>query len=110
MLLLDQGRHHRLDPGPALIVAIENKNLPPLVGWLLVAVAVRAATPPSSCSGYAAAGAGDLTGRPMSVVLLRVGGPRASSAGVGVYVLNVGAQPATRPELSSNAACRSSCR
>ncbi|MFF5072251.1 sugar ABC transporter permease [Micromonospora olivasterospora] len=85
LLLIKGGTNVPVQAAP--IVAIENRYLPPLVGWLLAAVAV---------TGYAAAqllrhrdrSARGLVTDPLSVVLLRIGG-LAAVLGAGVYVLNL---------------------
>lgn len=85
LLLIKGGTNVPVQAEP--IVAIENSNLPPLVGWLLAAVAV---------GGYAAVqltryrnrSARGLVTDPLSVVLVRIG-VLAAVLGTGVYVLNL---------------------
>ncbi|MFG1950063.1 sugar ABC transporter permease [Micromonospora sp. NPDC048830] len=85
LLLIKGGTNVPVQAAP--IVAIENRYLPPLVGWLVAAVAV---------GGYAAAqllrhrdrSARGLVTDPLSVVLLRIGG-LAALLGAGVHVLNL---------------------
>ncbi|MBQ1028236.1 sugar ABC transporter permease [Micromonospora sp. C95] len=85
LLLMEQGRNISVrDP---VLVAIANRNLPPLLGWALAAVAV---------AGYAAVqllryrnrAARGLVTDPMAVVLARIGG-LAVILGLAVYVLNL---------------------
>ncbi|SCG56459.1 sugar ABC transporter permease [Micromonospora inositola] len=85
LMLIKGGTNVSVQAAP--IVAIENRNLPPLVGWLLAAAAV---------GGYAATQllryrnrrARDLATDPMSMVLIRIGS-LAVVVGVAVYVLNM---------------------
>jgi D-xylose transport system permease protein len=85
LLLMEQGRNISVrDP---VLVAIANRNLPPLLGWALAAAAV---------AGYAAVqllrhrnrAARGLVTDPMAVVLARIGG-LAVVLGLAVYVLNL---------------------
>ncbi|WP_200206400.1 sugar ABC transporter permease [Micromonospora coerulea] len=71
----------------APIVAIENRNLSPLVGWLLAAVAV-AGYGVTQLRRYHTRRTRDLATDPLSVVLIRIGG-LAAVVGAAVYVLNV---------------------
>ncbi|GIJ23064.1 sugar ABC transporter permease [Micromonospora lutea] len=85
LLLMEEGRN--ISVRDSVLVAIANRNLPPLLGWVLAAVAV---------AGYAAVqllrhrsrAARGLVTDPFAVVLARIGG-LAVVLGLAVYVLNL---------------------
>ncbi|MBQ1048886.1 ABC transporter permease [Micromonospora sp. C51] len=85
LLLMEEGRN--ISVRDSVLVAIANRNLPPLLGWALAAVAV---------AGYAAVqllryrnrAARGLVTDPMTVVLARIGG-LAVILGLAVYMLNL---------------------
>jgi D-xylose transport system permease protein len=71
----------------ATILAIENKNLPPLWGWILWAVAIGAFAAVVLLRSQRRRAKG-LAAEPLAVLALKVGG-LAVITGVGVYVLNL---------------------
>ncbi|MGC5049985.1 sugar ABC transporter permease [Micromonospora sp. DT48] len=85
LLLMEEGRN--ISVRDSVLVAIANRNMPPLLGWALAAVAV---------AGYAAAqllrhrsrSARGLVTDPIAVILARIGG-LAVILGLAVYVLNL---------------------
>ncbi|MFV2099926.1 sugar ABC transporter permease [Micromonospora sp. LOL_024] len=85
LLLMEEGRN--ISVRDSVLVAIANRNLPPLLGWALAALAIV---------GYAgiqlrrhrSRAARSLVTDPIAVVLARIGG-LAVTLGLAVYVLNL---------------------
>lgn len=85
LILIDQGEIVRVDD--EVILAIANKNLPPVVGWLLAAVGVASFAAVQLRSQARRADRG-LVAPPRGVVLLRILA-LAAILGTAVYVLNL---------------------
>ncbi|WP_434741688.1 sugar ABC transporter permease [Micromonospora sp. SH-82] len=85
LLLIDQGSNIAIRDD--VLLAIANRNLPPLVGWLLVAIAVGGYAL-VQLNRYRTRSARGLLTDPMPVVLARIGG-LALILGVAVYILNL---------------------
>nr|WP_239122208.1 ABC transporter permease [Phytomonospora endophytica] len=85
LLLLKEGTN--ITVSDSVVVAISNRNLPPVLGWVLAAVAVAAYAAVQLNRFRRRTGRG-LATDPLVVVLIRIGA-LAVALGAAVYVLNV---------------------
>lgn len=85
LLLLKEGTN--ITVSDSVVVAIANRNLPPVLGWVLAAVAVAAYSVVQLNRFRRRTGRG-LATDPITVVLIRIGA-LALMLGIAVYVLNV---------------------
>ncbi|HEV3496755.1 MAG TPA: ABC transporter permease, partial [Actinomycetes bacterium] len=87
MVLLIIGQGGNVPIRDEVILAIENKNLPPLWGWILWAVSIGALAAVTLMRAQRRRAKG-LSAEPMAVLGLKIGG-LALITGIGVYVLNL---------------------